>query len=153
MRNSSYIDRSTLIPYCYKSSFQALVQVTSGAGDKALPDIVIAGLDGPVTHAWLGFMFACVRNTNAALNKLDGAQNIQFRLAGGAWVNAIAFVDDMFRVAASSARGGLVAWGAIDLAAYITGDGTYNCQWDAALSDQDNLEFDDIQMLLGLWVR
>lgn len=131
------------------------VAITQAAADQALPDIVVALPSGAtVVKAVLIFKFRIVENTNAAVNKLNGAQEIQIRDdTPSAWLDAINFVDDMFSLAASTREGGDVIIGDIDVKATVDGDDTYNVQWDQATADQDNLQFNDVQVGLRIWYR
>jgi hypothetical protein len=136
------------------SAAQEEVQLTAVAGDKALPDITVADLPAGATvvRAIVMFKYRVIENTNAAANKLNGAQDIQIRTnAPGAWNDCINFVDDQFGLAATTREGGDVSIGAIDVAAVVTGNGTYNTQWDEAVADVGNLQFNDVQVGLRVW--
>jgi hypothetical protein len=148
--------------YCidYWSDPQEEVQLTAVAGDKSLPNVTVAGLTGAetVARAYLIFKFRIVENTNVAANKLNGAQDIQIRTdAPGAWADAINLVDDMFSIAASTREGGDVYIGDIDLgpggANVVTGNDTYNVQWDEAVADLGNLQFNDVQVGLRIYFK
>jgi hypothetical protein len=135
---------------------QEEVQLTAAAGDKAFPDITVADLPAGATivRAYLMFKFRMIENTNVAANKLNAAQEIQVRDdGGGAWTDAINFVDDMFGIAASTRESGDVIIGAIDVAGagFVDGNDTYNVQWDEAVADLANLQFNDVQVGLRIW--
>lgn len=134
---------------------QEEIAIANVAADKALPDIVVALPSGAtVVKAVLMFKFRAIENTNAAVNKLNGAQDIQIRDdTPSAWIDAINFVDDMFGLAASTREGGDVVIGDIDVKATVDGDDTYNVQWDEASADQGNLQMNDVQVGLRIWYR
>lgn len=135
---------------------QEEVAVTAVAGDLALPDVTVAGLPtgSTVVRAVAMFKARVIENTNGAVNKLNGAQEIQVRDdTPGAWADAINFVDDQFGIAASTREGGDVLVGALDLSATVDGNDTYNFQWDEAVADQANLQFNDVQVGLRIWYR
>lgn len=140
------------------SATQALVSLTDTAApgtDTALPDVVVAGLPAGATivRATVFMKFRILENSNAAANKLQGAQNIQVQKGGaGGYSTGIALVDDLFGIAAGPLReAGDVLMGNTDLAAKITGNDTYNVQWTAALVDQANLNFYDVQTGIRIW--
>lgn len=114
--------------------------------DAALPTVTIPNWAGTIAHVYAGFKFRMVENTNAAVNKLSGAQEIQINKAGGAWTDAINFVDDQFGLAATTREGGDVVMGIIDLVGTINVfNTTAQFQWDEPLTDQDALHFNDVQ--------
>jgi hypothetical protein len=133
---------------------QEEVSLTSVVGDKTLPDVVVSGVPfgATIVKAIVMFMFRVVENTNAAVNKLNGAQEIQIRDdSPSAWTDCINLVDDQFSLAASTREGGTVVIGSTNVAGTVVGDDTYNFQWDEAISDQDNLQFNDIQIGIRIW--
>ena len=133
---------------------QEEVAVTAGAGDKALPDVTVADLPAGATvvRAVAMFKFRMVENTNAGANSLSGAQEIQVRDdSPSAWTDAINFVASQFSLAASTREGGDVLIGAIDVAATVDGNDTYNLQWDEAVAALANLQFNDVQVGLRIW--
>jgi len=111
-------------------------------------NVVIAGLPLGITLVRVVVMFMCraIENTNAAANKLQGAQNIEVNFAGGAFVDAINWADDLFAVAATTREMGTVIIGDNDVKATVTGNGTCTFQIDAARADQNNLNFNDFQV-------
>jgi len=130
----------------YFSPSQISVTVTNAAGDKALPTVTIPNITGTIVHAYAGFKFRMIENTNAAANKLSGAQEIQINKAGGAWTDAINFVDDQFGVALSTREGGDCVIGYTDVSGTINVfNTTAQFQWDEAVADQSNLVFNDVQ--------
>ena len=143
-------------PFCmdFWSNPQEEVSVPAVAADQALPDITVADIPtgATVVRAYVIFKFRAIENTNAAANKLSGAQEIQVRDdTPSTWIDAINFLDDMFGVAASTREGGDVFIGSIDVAATVDGNDTYNFQWDEALADLAALNFNDVQVGLRIW--
>jgi hypothetical protein len=149
---AGYIDKiaNHEITKTYWSASQISVTVTDGAGDKTLPSVTLPNITGTITHVYAGFMFRMIENTNAAANKLNGAQNIQVRVdTPGAWANGINFVDDQFGVAATTREGGSCVLGNVDLVGTVTAfNDVYEFQWDEAVADQSNLVFNDVQTFL-----
>ncbi len=144
----------TLTSIDFWSDPQEEVQLTAVAGDKSLPDVVVAGLppNARVIRAVAMFKYRIIENTNAAANNLSGAQDIQVRDdSPSAWIDAINFVDDMFGVAATTREGGDVYIGDINVAATVDGNDTYNFQWDEGVADLANLQFNDVQVGLRIW--
>ena len=140
------------------SATQALVSLTDTAApgtDTALPNVVVAALPvgAKVSRATAYFKYRVLENSNVAANKLQGDQNIQVQKGGGGgYVTGIALVDDLLGIAGGPLReGGDVLMGNTDLAAKVTGNDTYNFQWTAALVDQANLNFYDVQVGLRVW--
>ena len=136
------------------SAPQESLTVSNVATDRALPDVVVAGLaaGSQVVRVIAMFKFRIVAETSSAPNALNGAQEIQVRdNAPGAWADAINFVTDLFTLANDVREGGDVQIGAIDLSATVVGNGTYNFRWEQALADGASLVFNDIQVGLRIW--
>jgi hypothetical protein len=139
-----------LVTRTWFSASQEEVALTGGAGDKTLPSVTLPNITGTIVHVYAGFKFRMIENTNAAANKLNGAQDIQVRVdTPGAWADAINFVDDQFGLAASTREGGDCIIGNIDLVGTVTAfNDIYEFQWDEAVADQANLQFNDVQTFL-----
>jgi hypothetical protein len=136
------------------SASQEEVAITAVAGDKSLPSVVVAGLPtgSTVVRATPMFKYRVIENTNVAANKLNGAQVIQVNdSAATGWVDGINFVDDEFGIAASTIQGGDVFIGDEDISARVDGNDTYSFQWDGAIADVANLQFNDVQCGLRIW--
>jgi len=133
---------------------QKTVVVPIAAADQALPDITVADLPAgaAVVRVQVMFKFRSLSNAGAA-NKLTNAQEIQIRTdAPGAWTDAINLVDDQFLIAAAAVDSpGDVVMGLINVAATVTGNDTYNLQWDEAIADVAGLTFNDVQVGLKIW--
>lgn len=126
------------------------VSITDGATDTALGSIVVNTIPNGATptFAQLIFVYGAIENTAAGVNKLAGAQDIQIQKGAGAWADAIAFPDDFFTLAGATREGGGVIFGTINLSGTVTGNDTYNIQWDEAVADADFLLFNNVQVLL-----
>lgn len=140
----------------FPSALTVLTTVTSTGADKALGDIVVADIPAgaQLKRATLILVGRAIENTNASLNRMniDGTQHVQLKKSGGSFTDAIVLVDQMMSVAASSRDGSFVLFGTIDLTAVeVTGDATYNVQWEDAESDQNNLLVHDIQTVLRIY--
>ena len=130
------------------------VVIPSVAADQTLPDVVVADLPAGITVVKATAIFKARSISNAgAANKLSGAQQIQIQAGGaGGFVDAIDFVDDQFTVAAAAVDApGDVVIGLINVVAKVTGNATYNFQWDEAVADVANLTFNDVQIGLRVW--
>lgn len=140
-------------PDDFWSNPQEEVVVDNAATDRALPDIVVAGIPAAATvsKAVVFFAFRAVEDTSGGVNMLDGNQYLQVRLSGGTWTNALLFVDDTFALAANGREGADVVFGNINLSAIVTGNGTYNVRWHDSLADAANIQFNDLQV--GMRIR
>jgi hypothetical protein len=118
--------------------------------DASLPSVVLPNITGTIVSVFAGFKFRMIENTNAAANKLSGAQEIQVKEnAAGAFTDCINLVDDQFGLAASTREGGDCIIGAIDVVAEVAVfNKTYAFQWDEPLTDQTALHFNDVQTFL-----
>jgi hypothetical protein len=130
---------------------------TSGALDPALPSIVVPASFFPRGKTLIRVeavaMWRKTENTNAAVNKLSGDQYIQVQKAAGALTNAIKFVDDELKTAATADGPGDAVVGGIDVKATVDADGsTYNMQWTNALTDQDSLILHDVRTGLRFYL-
>jgi hypothetical protein len=136
------------------SQYQEEAAATAGGTDVALPSVVVAGipLTAAVSKAIVFLKARMIENTNAAANKLSGTQYIQIKKStDSAYSNAMTLIDDLFSIAASTREPGDVIMGDINVSAIVTGNGTYNFKWLAALVDQNNLNFNDVQIGLRVW--
>jgi hypothetical protein len=112
-------------------------------------DVVIAGIPAGaiITRVVVMFMCRAIENTHATIaNKLQDVQNIEVNFAGGAFVDAINFADDLFAVAIATREMGTVVIGDNNVNATVTGNGTCTFRIDAARADQNNLNFNDYQV-------
>lgn len=143
------IDRH-VVTRTWFSDPQEEVSITNGAGDKSLPYVVLPNITGTIAHVYAGFKFRMVENTNAAANKLNGAQTIQVKESiAGAYTDAVTFVDDLFTLAASTREGGDCIVGNIDVSGEVTVfNKIYLFQWHDGIADQSNLNFNDVQTFL-----
>ena len=142
------------------SNAQEEISVATAAATKTMPDVTVAGLPSGATvaRAIAIFKFRMIENTSGAANSLNGAtiastsQVIQVRAdTPGTWRDAIKFVDTQFGIAALLREGGDVLIGDTDVAVEVVGNDTYNFQWLLADANQDNLNFNDVQVGLRIW--
>ena len=130
------------------SAYQEEIAVTATATDTSMPSVVISSLPSGATVNTVTALvkFRTIEDTSAAANKLSGAQNIQVKKStSSTWVDAIALVDDLFGIAASTREGGDALIGLTDISAEVTENATYNFQWALAIADGANLNFNDVQ--------
>jgi hypothetical protein len=136
-------DRNEIIKTFF-SPCQIEVVADTSHTDANLPTVTLPDIAGTITHVYAGFKFRMIENTNAAVNKLSGAQEIQVDT-----VDAINFVDDQFGLAASTREGGDCIIGSVDLVATVGAfNHAYAFVWDEPLTDQDALHFNDVQTFL-----
>ena len=127
-------------------------QVTAAVGAA----VTVAGLPDGVTvaRAIVMMKFRMVENTNVAENSLDcdAVQPIQVdNDDNDGWVTAIDFVDEQFKIAASTKEGGDVLIGDNDVKARVDGNDIYDFQWLNAKAHLANIQFNDIQMGIRIW--
>jgi hypothetical protein len=139
-----------LITHTFFSPSQIEVVADTTHTDAALPSVTLPNITGTIVSVYAGFKFRMIENTNAAVNKLSGAQEIQVRTdAPGAWDDCISLVDDQFGLAASTREGGDCIIGDIDVIGTVTAfNDIYEFQWDEPLTDQNALHFNDVQTFL-----
>jgi len=137
------------------SSYSTQVQLTTITGDKILPSITIAGLPPGVAiiRAIMIFKYRTIENTNAAVNGVSGAQNLQAEKAvGGSWVTGIALGGGECSVPASTRETGDVMMGTDDVSAQLPANGAVmNFKWASGRATQNNLNFNDVQIGLRVW--
>lgn len=138
------------------SVYQNQVSLTTVAGDKALPDITIAGIPTGATilRAIMMFKARNIENTNAAVNSCSGAQNIQCQKAvAGAYINAIGVLAAGFGLPATTREGGDVLIGSLDISAQVPANAAVmNFRWLQGLAAQNNLNFNDVQVGIRIFV-
>jgi len=127
-------------------------QVTAAVGAA----VTVADLPGTATivRAIVMMKFRMVENTNVAENSLDcdAVQPIQVdNDDNDGWVTAIDFVDEQFKIAASTKEGGDVLIGDNDVKARVDGNDIYDFQWLNAKAHLANIQFNDIQMGIRIW--
>lgn len=136
------------------SDVQATVTITNGAGDKALPSVVIPNNTlGTFQRVVAMFKYRKALDSSAALNKLSGAQDIQVKESGaGTYIDAINLQDDQISCPASGETSGDVIIGDIDVKAQVAAiNKTYDFQMDEAVADGSNLVLHDVQCGLRVY--
>jgi hypothetical protein len=135
------------------------VAVTGSQSTPAITggDVVVADLPSGATivRAIVMMKFRMIENTYAGgVNKLDAASALPMQVDDSGdtgWLTCIDFVDDAFAMAASTREGGDIIIGDIDVAARVDGNDTYDFQWLNAKADQNNIQFNDVQMGIRIW--
>lgn len=145
----TWLPKYSLWSMDFWSNPQEEVMVTGAQTTPALPNVTVADLPAGaiVVRAIAMMKFRMVENTNAAENSIDhtAAQPIQVRSAApGTWRDAINFVDEQFKIAATTREGGDVLIGSIDIAVEVDENDTYNFQWLNAKAHLGNLQFNDV---------
>ncbi len=132
------------------TTIQETVTISTVTAVKSLPSVVIVGIpaDATIRFARALLLYREVTDTSGTLNDLNGATNIQVRLSGGTFTDAINLVNQQFQVPASERGPGDVLIGDIDLTCEVTGDGTYNFQFATLVSTGSNLILRDVQVAL-----
>ena len=140
------------------SDTQEEVVVTGGQTTPTLPTVTVADLPSAATivRAIAMIKFRVVENTNVAENSIDktAVQPIQVRDdTPGTWYSAMNFVDEQFKIAASTREGGDVFIGSVNIAGAgkVDANDGYNFQWLNAKAHLGNLQFNDMQTGLRIW--
>jgi len=130
------------------------ITVTSVAGHKIIKTgfpitLIPSGVTLNYVHI---YVFSQVtENTNAAANKVDGAQNIQIQKAiGGFWTNCVAILDDALRVPATTRDMGRLLGVPVDCKSEVDGNGSYDIRWTNAKMDVNSLNLDDVFFLVEI---
>jgi hypothetical protein len=150
------IKTGTVKPVELWSTYTTQVPLTTAAATVALPSITISGIpDGyTVSKALAAIKIRDIENTNALVNSLNGAQNIQAQKhTGGTLTTAIALEDGQFSVPASDHGQGDVPFedSDQDISGQVPANGeVIDFQWTNGLAAQDNLNFNDIQVGIRL---
>jgi len=139
------------------SAYTAQIVLTTGAANKALGSITIAGIPTgwTVAHLFMHVKFGGRENTHATLvNSISGAQNIQAKKDAGAFSTGIALAGGEYSTPAASLASGDVIMGTTDLVTLAVVNGSVvTFQWTSALSAQNNFNINDIQVVLELYAK
>ena len=137
------------------SSYMPQASLTTVAGDILLPSLTIKNIPTGATiiMALMFLKYRTTENTNASVNSVSGAQNIQAQMAvGGSWITGIGLLGGEFNVPAATRESGDVMMGTNDISAQLAANGAVmNFKWTAAVAAQNNLNFNDIQIGLRIW--
>ncbi len=138
------------------TAFTPQIVLSTGVADKDLGSITIANIpaDATLVDARMILKFSGRENTNAAVNSISGAQNIQAQKAvGGVWITGIALAGgEYITVAESGEILGDVMMGTANIVAQVpANEAVMNFKWTQALAAQDDLNFNDIQVGLRIW--
>ena len=143
------------------SQYQSQIVLVNAPFDLGLPSVnIFLPLGAVVSHAIAMISFRSVYNTNVALNSINGGQDIQCSdpLTGNL-VSVFSFGGSELATDPASYSGGDVLIG-YDFANTLTNptgltltDGdSLSFQWTGAQSLLPNLNINDIQIILRLWV-
>ncbi|KKM98611.1 hypothetical protein LCGC14_1156150 [marine sediment metagenome] len=119
-------------------------------------NVVVADLPAGATivRAIVMMKFRMIENTYAGVNRLDAAAVLPMQVddvPNTGWLTCIDFVDNAFTLADTAREGGDVILGDVDVAARVDGNDTYDFQWLNAKADQNNIQFNDVQMGIRIW--
>lgn len=133
------------------SDYAEEVQLTSTAADTNLPSVTLPNITGTIVRVYGVFKFRSIENTNAAVNAVNVAQAIRIMKNGGAWgtddVALIDIPDNLFGVAGETREGGDVMVGDNDVSSEVDAlNQQYDIRWEDADVDQNNLNFNDVQV-------
>ena len=140
------------------------VPAVGNVADLDFPDVAVAGLPSGITiaRADLVLIIGALLDTSTAENQIAAAaKTLRLKVSGGAWgtddMVALTFVQNSLQCDASAYRGGTVLFGAIDVKAKVTADGTYNLRseeterGDAVVATGDTLELLDVSAVIRVW--
>jgi len=140
------------------------VPAVGNVADLDFPDIIVAGLPSGITiaRADLVLIIGALLDTSAAENQVAAAnKKLRIKISTGAWatndIPALTFVLNSLQCDASAYRGGTVLFGATDIKAVVTADGTYNLRSvqttreDAVIATGDTLELLDVSAVIRVW--
>lgn len=128
------------------------ITVTGTAGTKTIKSgfsisLIPTGVTIEYVHIYV--FSQVIENTNAAANKVNGAQYIQIQKAvGGTWTNCVSILDDALRVPASTRDMGRLLGAPVDCKSEVTANGSYDLQWTNARADLDSMYFDDVFFII-----
>jgi len=110
----------------------------------------------------LVLIIGALLDTSAAENQIAAAnKKLRIKVSTGAWatndIPTLTFVQNSLECGASAYRGGTVLFGATDIKAVVTADGTYNLRSvqttreDAVIATGDTLELLDVSAVIRVW--
>jgi hypothetical protein len=123
------------------------VQLTAVAADVSLSPITVRTLVGVPGFAIAFLKFRTIENTNAADNAINAAQSITLGS-----VPVLSFSGGELAVPASSKENGDVIIGTIDISSYIAA-GTLSFIWTSSRALFANLELNDVQVGIRIWIN
>lgn len=140
------------------------VPAVGNVADLDFPDVIVAGLPSEITiaRADLVLIIGGLLDTSTAENQIAAAnKKLRIKVSTGAWatddIPALTFVQNSLECGASAYRGGTVLFGATDIKAVVTADGTYNLRSvqttreDAVIATGDDLELLDVSIVIRAW--
>ena len=135
---------------------EVVITGTQGTVTAGLSNVVVADLPSGATivRAIVLMKFRMVENTYAGINKLDATAALPMQIddAGNTgMLTCLDFGDDLFTLANTTREGGDIITGDIDVSARVDANDTYDFQWLNAKADQNNINFNDVQMGIRIW--
>ncbi len=132
------------------------VVITAAQVTTVLTTVVVHDLPvgATVVIAKLMYKFRMVENTNVAENSLDHTAAMPLRVddsGATGYVDGIDFVDEMYKIAASSREGGDVVIGDNNIYLRVDGNDTYSIQWYLRKAHLANIQFNEVQFGLKIW--
>jgi len=153
--DSMTLERSKLTMLDLWSTYATQIVLATVAGDKTLPSITIAAVPtgAVIQRAVMMLKFHYLENTNAAVNNVSGAQNIQAQKhVSGSWLTGIALAGGELRIGAGAVGSGDIMMGGSDIKDQVPANGAVmDFKWTSALAAQNNLNINDIQIGLRLF--
>ena len=143
---------SAPLKWTFWSVYQEQIPLINVASDRVLPDVVLPDIPGrSIQRVYAVFRWRATENTSIAVNRLAGPQSIRVKKSDGEWgtddIACIDFLDDQFKVVASTREQGGIAEGTDELSSEVDSlNATYNFRWEDSLCDGINLIFNDIQV-------
>lgn len=142
----------------------APIAVPAVAADLAFPSVVVADLPAGITIARtdIVLVIGSLFDTSAAENQVAAAaKTLRIKVSTGAWgtddIVALTFQQNALQVDGDAYRGGPVLFGATDVSAVVTGNGTYNFRSDqtnradAVVATGASLELLDVSIVVRVW--
>ncbi len=134
---------------------ESVFTITSTAADQSLPSVTVSEIPVGATVSLVKAMlkYRVAKDTSATKNSLviNGTEHIQVDKTGCTYIDAIELVKGMIEVEASSESGGDLWVGSINISSEVTGDDTYEFQWEGSDAIGNNLLIRDLQTGLRVY--
>lgn len=143
----------TPITLIHASPITALITLTDGVSDVALPPVVVPAFPpgySTVLQAIVILAFRKISNSAAVVNAIDGNQNVRVQKGGGAFVACLVLPDHSLNCPATSENPGDALVSNQNLSATITAPDTYGFEIHDNLVHADWLFLHDVQVLIKL---
>ena len=146
------------------ASLGGIIVLPAVAADLDFPSVVVAGLPSGITiaRADLVLVIGALFDTSAAENQIAAAaKTLRVKLSTGAWgtddIIALTFANTGLQVDADAYRGGPVLFGATDIKAVVTANGTFNFRSEETERSEGvtvtgaSLELLDVTSIIRVW--